>query len=261
MARLAATTTAAFVRDVPQAGDTEHEVALRFAALAERLMPALRPILVGRVQRPPARERSPRHTRSRRAAKRASSPTRWRSLSASPTWSASRGSVARSSCRSSAASRVRLPSWPATCSPPVRLIKTIGDAAMFVSPEPGPLVAAALALVEASRPPSLPSLRAGDGLRPALLRSGDFYGHAVNLASRVTGVARPGSVLCTRGGPRRRPESEFDWSFAGRHRFKGVAEPVPLYRARRQPTGCRGRSAGRRSYEPPAGRPRRRASS
>ena len=33
--------------------------------------------------------------------------------------------------------------------PPVRLVKTIGDAAMFVSPEPAPLVAAALSLIEA----------------------------------------------------------------------------------------------------------------
>ena len=29
---------------------------------------------------------------------------------------------------------------------------------------------------------------------PTLLRAGDFYGHGVNLASRVTGTARPGSV-------------------------------------------------------------------
>ena len=28
-------------------------------------------------------------------------------------------------------------------------------------------------------------------------------------------------------------EEEFAWSFAGRHRLKGVKEPVPLYRARR----------------------------
>ena len=32
----------------------------------------------------------------------------------------------------------------------------------------------------------------------ALSRAGDWYGRPVNLASRVTGIARPGSVLATR---------------------------------------------------------------
>ena len=55
----------------------------------------------------------------------------------------------------------------------------------------------ALSLMEAVEAAELPSLRVGVASGPALLRSGDFYGHAVNLASRVTGIARPGSVLCT----------------------------------------------------------------
>ena len=55
----------------------------------------------------------------------------------------------------------------------------------------------ALRLVEAAEEAELPSLRAGIALGPALLRAGDYYGHSVNIASRVTGIARPGSVLCT----------------------------------------------------------------
>ena len=78
---------------------------------------------------------------------------------ASPTWSASRGSAARSSCASSAAWPGGWRSWPPTSrEPPVRLIKTIGDAAMFVSPEPG---AARRGRAEAaSRRPRRPSSRA-----------------------------------------------------------------------------------------------------
>jgi adenylate cyclase len=115
--------------------------------------------------------------------------------------------------------------------PPVRLVKTIGDAAMLVAREPGPIVAAALALAEAVEEADLPAVRTGIAWGPAVPRSGDFFGHAVNLSSRVTGIARPGSVLCTKEIHDAAPD--FDWSFAGRHRLKGIGDSVPLYRARR----------------------------
>jgi adenylate cyclase len=114
---------------------------------------------------------------------------------------------------------------------PVRLIKTIGDAAMFVSADPGPLVEVALRLVDAFAEEELPSLRAGVALGPATIRAGDYFGNSVNLASRVTGVARPGSVLCTRE-VRDASGDRFSWSAAGRHKLKGVAGPTSLYRAR-----------------------------
>lgn len=115
--------------------------------------------------------------------------------------------------------------------PPVRLVKTIGDAAMLVAREPGPMVEAALALAEAVEAADLPAVRAGIAWGPTIARSGDFFGHAVNLASRVTSIARPGSVLCTKEVHDAAPD--FDWSFAGRHRLKGIGDSVPLYRARR----------------------------
>ena len=118
----------------------------------------------------------------------------------------------------------------AVTEPPVRLIKTIGDAAMFVSPDPGPLVKVALALVAEAEEAELPSLRAGVALGPALPRAGDFYGHAVNLASRVTGIARPGSVLCTEQVRDAAGDDGLQWSAAGRHRLKGVSSAVPTPR-------------------------------
>jgi adenylate cyclase len=116
--------------------------------------------------------------------------------------------------------------------PPVRLVKTIGDAAMFVSPDPAALVSVALSLLEAVQAADLPSLRAGVARGTALQRAGDYYGHAVNLASRVTGVARPGSVLCTQE-VRDAAADRFDWSFARKHKLKGMSEPISLFRARR----------------------------
>src|SRR5205823_10187379 len=44
---------------------------------------------------------------------------------------------------------------------PVRLVKTIGDAAMLVSREPRPLIEAALSLVEQVEAADLPAIRAG----------------------------------------------------------------------------------------------------
>jgi adenylate cyclase len=78
----------------------------------------------------------------------------------------------------------------------------------------------------------LPALRAGVAHGSALMRAGDYYGHSVNVASRVTGIARADSVLCTQE-VHDAAQGEFEWSFAGRHRLKGVAERVPLHRARR----------------------------
>jgi adenylate cyclase len=119
--------------------------------------------------------------------------------------------------------------------PPVRLVKTIGDAAMLVSPEPAPLVEATLSLVAAADEESedFPQLRAGVSLGPALGRRGDWYGHTVNVASRVTGVARAGSVLATEPVHDALAE-RFRWSFAGERRLRNVKEPVKLYRARRR---------------------------
>jgi hypothetical protein len=81
----------------------------------------------------------------------------------------------------------------------VRLVKTIGDAAMIVGPDAHAMLELALDLVDAAdaEGDDFPQLRVGMAAGPALSRAGDWYGRPVNLASRVTGIARPGSVLAT----------------------------------------------------------------
>jgi class 3 adenylate cyclase len=98
------------------------------------------------------------------------------------------------------------------------------------------------------------------------VRAGDYYGHSVNIASRVTGVARPGSVLCTEEVRDGAGADGLQWSGAGRHRLKGVRAPVPLYRARLSEPGPDGDGLGpppphgdRAARRPRAGRSRRRA--
>jgi adenylate cyclase len=118
--------------------------------------------------------------------------------------------------------------------PPVRLIKTIGDAVMLTSPEPVPLVEAGLSLLDAAENEgeAFPQLRVGSALGPALSRAGDWFGRPVNVASRITQIAYPGSLLAEREVREAAPDS-FRWSYAGERRLRGVREPVPLFRARR----------------------------
>jgi adenylate cyclase len=120
--------------------------------------------------------------------------------------------------------------------PPVRLVKTIGDAAMLASAEPEPLLDAALNLIDAANAEGeqFPQLRAGAALGLALPRAGDWFGRPVNLASRITSIARPGSLLAEREVREAVPDS-YAWSFAGERRLRGIREPVPLFRARPQP--------------------------
>ena len=68
---------------------------------------------------------------------------------------------------------------------------------MLVSREPDPLIELALALAEAADQESerFPQVRVGIAYGEAIGRAGDWFGRPVNLASRITGIARPGTVL------------------------------------------------------------------
>jgi adenylate cyclase len=231
MGRLATTIIAAFAQTFLQKGDDEEDVALRFAELAEQLTPAAAPILVA------AFNAHLREAVSRAMLGRAELAS-----------GDALGSQELTICFADLVGFTRLGNQvevlelgtvagrlaelaASITESPVRLIKTIGDAAMFVSPDPAPLVGVALELIEAFEREDLPSLRAGIASGPALVRAGDYYGNSVNLASRVTGVARPGSVLCTQEVLDAAPDA-YDWSPAGRFRLKGLSGQTRLYRAR-----------------------------
>jgi adenylate cyclase len=122
--------------------------------------------------------------------------------------------------------------------PPVRFVKTIGDAAMFVCPEPLPLLDVVLKLVDAvDTDNDFPRLRAGVASGMAVSRAGDWFGSPVNVASRVTSVARPGTVLVADSAWEALGEAgqsgRFSGSFAGARRLKGIKNEVKLFRIRR----------------------------
>jgi adenylate cyclase len=104
---------------------------------------------------------------------------------------------------------------------------------MLAAPSPEPLLDAALGLLDAAEQEGseFPQLRAGAASGLALARAGDWFGRPVNLASRITAVARPGSLLIERALREAAAES-YRFSFAGQHRLRGIREPVALFRVR-----------------------------
>lgn len=120
--------------------------------------------------------------------------------------------------------------------PPVRLVKMIGDAAMFASRDSLPLMDAVIELVDAAGDEEIPPLKAGAARGPALGRGGDWYGRPVNLAARITSFARPDSVVVDEPMKESLESADggrFRFSFAGQRRFKGIEGEVPVHRVRR----------------------------
>lgn len=80
-----------------------------------------------------------------------------------------------------------------------RVVKMIGDEVLFVADSPDQAAEIALTIVERIRAEgNLPRVRAGMAAGRILSRFGDVYGSVVNLASRLTSTARPGTVLVDR---------------------------------------------------------------
>jgi adenylate cyclase len=77
-----------------------------------------------------------------------------------------------------------------------RLVKMIGDEAMFVVGDVASAADIALSMSEAyAEDEVLSDVRVGLALGSVVTRDGDYYGPPVNLASRVVKIAKPGSVL------------------------------------------------------------------
>jgi len=118
--------------------------------------------------------------------------------------------------------------------PPVTFVKTIGDAVMFVSKDTDRLIAALLELIDLAAAHDLPQLRAGVATGLAVSRAGDWYGSPVNIASRVTGLARAGTVVVTASARKTVGTAEgLEWSPAGAQHLRGVPGRVRLYRVSR----------------------------
>jgi adenylate cyclase len=98
------------------------------------------------------------------------------------------------------------------------------------------LLDAVIGLVDVAKDAEIPSLRVGVAQGQALARGGDWYGRPVNLAARITGFARPDSVVAAdqvKSAVEQDGGDEFDFSFAGKRQFKGIRGEIPVHRVRR----------------------------
>jgi adenylate cyclase len=118
---------------------------------------------------------------------------------------------------------------------------------MYVSEDPVALLSASLDLSQPAdeQGEQFPQLRVGTAVGQAISRAGDWFGRPVNLASRVTGIARPGSVVCTEPIKDAAPQDAFTFSFIGQRRIKGVPGSTALFRARKAADGGNGQARER----------------
>jgi class 3 adenylate cyclase len=110
-----------------------------------------------------------------------------------------------------------------------RLVKLIGDEAMFVIEDPQRACHVALDLVERSPHP----IRVGLAHGTVAALYGDYYGATVNLAARLVGVADASSVLVSESVRQlAAPDLSLSFDDSGRHSLKGFDESVPAFLVR-----------------------------
>jgi adenylate cyclase len=97
-----------------------------------------------------------------------------------------------------------------------RVIKTIGDEAMIVGPDPAALTDWAVGFQSMQNERPLPRIAIHYGV--ALYRDGDYYGREINIASRVAARSAAGEVLVTR------PVVDYTGSSSPHLEFERIAE-------------------------------------
>ncbi|HEX4816943.1 MAG TPA: adenylate/guanylate cyclase domain-containing protein [Nonomuraea sp.] len=111
-----------------------------------------------------------------------------------------------------------------------RVVKTLGDSILFVADKAHPAAEIALRLVEThARGKGMPELRVGLASGPVIWRMGDVFGTTVNLASRLTALALPGTILAD---PAMAAELDADPAFrlreVNRLAVRGLGELAPF---------------------------------
>jgi adenylate cyclase len=123
-----------------------------------------------------------------------------------------------------------------------RVIKTVGDEVLFVAIGAGPAAAIALDLVEAMADDEvLPDVRVGMASGRVISRLGDVFGTTVNLASRLTAVAKPGTVVVDDVlAASLASMSGFEMSPLRRRALRGIGPVTPWVLRRAELTARRG---------------------
>src|SRR6266536_940553 len=114
-----------------------------------------------------------------------------------------------------------------------KLVKQVGDGFMLAFREPAAAVQFALATqAELAADPELPAIRVGINAGPALYRTGDYLGGAVNVASRVVSAAMAGQIHMTEPVAKAASNEGIPVEEVGVRMMRGVDDPLALYRVR-----------------------------
>ena len=112
-----------------------------------------------------------------------------------------------------------------------RLVKLIGDGAMFVCDDAGAGCRAALELSDRlGADESLPPARIGADHGSVLSLAGDYYGDVVNRAARLVAVARPGTVVVSDDVAAHVDRKLFGFEQLPAQALKGFSAPAVTYR-------------------------------
>ena len=114
-----------------------------------------------------------------------------------------------------------------------RVIKSIGDSVLFVNDDPLAAYDTAEGIINVvGRDPRMPDVRVGLATGSVVLRLGDVFGPPVNMAARLTNVARRNRIITDEATARLLPEDQFETRrMAARPvRGFGIVEPVAVRR-------------------------------
>jgi adenylate cyclase len=113
--------------------------------------------------------------------------------------------------------------------PPVRIVKTVGDAVMLASRESAPLIDVVVKLVPNLRVQSdVPPVHVGIARGPAHIGGADVYGASVNLASHLTDLA-PANRIWVSQSVRVDVPDGVRFVAQGRRPVKGVTKPIAVF--------------------------------
>jgi len=114
-----------------------------------------------------------------------------------------------------------------------RVIKSIGDSVLFVNEDPVRAYDTAEGIITViGRDKRMPDVRVGLASGPVVMRMGDVFGPPVNMAARLTAVARRNRIIIDSATARLLPEGEFETRRlpARPMRGFGILEPVAVRR-------------------------------
>jgi adenylate cyclase len=110
-----------------------------------------------------------------------------------------------------------------------RVIKSIGDSVLFVNDDPIRAYDTAEGIIQViGRDPRMPDVRVGLATGSVVMRLGDVFGPPVNLAARLTAVARRNRVIIDETTARRLPDDQFETRRLPARPVRGFGDLEPV---------------------------------